>query len=112
MSFQEKYPHYISATGFINLSLISNIFPFLFCQLVLDKELSYDHLASGLKAALEDDKSAFDADRLQKYTGNVILKTLVLLDYFYSTNSQVSNHSVSPHFAKTVTTCHPSQLSS
>lgn len=34
-----------------------------------DKDLSYDHLASGLKAALENDKSAFDADRLQKYTG-------------------------------------------
>ncbi|KAI9165480.1 hypothetical protein LWI28_014857 [Acer negundo] len=34
-----------------------------------DKELNYDHLASGLKAALQNDKSAFDADRLQKYTG-------------------------------------------
>ncbi|KAF7828632.1 queuosine salvage protein-like [Senna tora] len=34
-----------------------------------DKDLSYDHLASGLKAALQNDKSAFDADRLQKYTG-------------------------------------------
>nr|GMC62726.1 UPF0553 protein-like [Ipomoea batatas] len=35
-----------------------------------DKDLSYDHLASGLKEALENDKSAFDAERLQKYTGN------------------------------------------
>ncbi|KAK3416532.1 hypothetical protein EUGRSUZ_H02297 [Eucalyptus grandis] len=34
-----------------------------------DKDLSYDHLALGLKEALEKDKSAFDADRLQKYTG-------------------------------------------
>ncbi|KAF3440836.1 hypothetical protein FNV43_RR19122 [Rhamnella rubrinervis] len=34
-----------------------------------DKDLSYDHLASGLKAALLNDKSAFDVDRLQKYTG-------------------------------------------
>lgn len=34
-----------------------------------DEELSYDHLALGLKRALEHDKSAFDADRLQKYTG-------------------------------------------
>ncbi|KAM7520407.1 hypothetical protein LguiB_019369 [Lonicera macranthoides] len=34
-----------------------------------DKDLSYDHLASGLKAALQADKSVFDADRLQKYTG-------------------------------------------
>ncbi|KAL4644646.1 hypothetical protein ACB092_02G179500 [Castanea dentata] len=34
-----------------------------------DKELNYDHLASGLKAALQNDQSAFDADRLQKYTG-------------------------------------------
>uniref|UniRef100_A0A5B7BUE8 Queuosine 5'-phosphate N-glycosylase/hydrolase n=1 Tax=Davidia involucrata TaxID=16924 RepID=A0A5B7BUE8_DAVIN len=34
-----------------------------------DEDLSYDHLASGLKAALQNDKSVFDADRLQKYTG-------------------------------------------
>ncbi|KAM3756976.1 hypothetical protein ACB098_02G153500 [Castanea mollissima] len=34
-----------------------------------DKELNYNHLASGLKAALQNDQSAFDADRLQKYTG-------------------------------------------
>ncbi|PNX94237.1 hypothetical protein L195_g017409 [Trifolium pratense] len=34
-----------------------------------DKDLNYDDLASGLKAALQKDKSAFDADRLQKYTG-------------------------------------------
>lgn len=37
---------------------------------MIDKDLSYDHLASGLKEALENDKSAFDAERLQKYTGN------------------------------------------
>ncbi|KAM7262625.1 hypothetical protein ACFE04_000308 [Oxalis oulophora] len=34
-----------------------------------DQELNYDDLASGLKAALQDDKSVFDADRLQKITG-------------------------------------------
>ncbi|XP_043708144.1 queuosine salvage protein-like [Telopea speciosissima] len=34
-----------------------------------DKDLNYDNLASGLKAALQNDKSVFDADRLQKYTG-------------------------------------------
>ncbi|KAG9440486.1 hypothetical protein H6P81_020651 [Aristolochia fimbriata] len=34
-----------------------------------DKELNYDDLASGLKAALLKDKSVFDADRLQTYTG-------------------------------------------
>ncbi|KVH92446.1 Protein of unknown function DUF2419 [Cynara cardunculus var. scolymus] len=34
-----------------------------------DKELNYDDLASGLKAALQNDPSVFDADRLQKYTG-------------------------------------------
>ncbi|XP_050204873.1 uncharacterized protein LOC126654910 [Mercurialis annua] len=34
-----------------------------------DKDLNYDHLASGLKAALQNDNSVFDADRLQKYTG-------------------------------------------
>ena len=39
---------------------------------MIDKDLSYDHLASGLKAALQADKSAFDADRLQKYTGNLV----------------------------------------
>ncbi|KAL5713644.1 hypothetical protein ACHQM5_015700 [Ranunculus cassubicifolius] len=34
-----------------------------------DKELNYDNLAEGLKEALENDKSVFDADRLQMYTG-------------------------------------------
>ncbi|XP_022751217.1 queuosine salvage protein-like isoform X4 [Durio zibethinus] len=34
-----------------------------------DKDLNYDHLAKGLKEALLNDNSAFDADRLQKYTG-------------------------------------------
>lgn len=38
--------------------------------MVTDKDLNYEHLAAGLKAALQKDKSAFDADRLQKYTGN------------------------------------------
>ncbi|CAA0841042.1 Unknown protein [Striga hermonthica] len=41
-----------------------------------DNELSYDHLAAGLKEALENDKSAFDADRLQKYTGPDLRKML------------------------------------
>jgi hypothetical protein len=35
-----------------------------------DKDLTYDHLASGLKLALEKDKTALDADRLKNYTGN------------------------------------------
>ncbi|PRQ48161.1 uncharacterized protein LOC133721724 [Rosa rugosa] len=34
-----------------------------------DEDLNYDNLAAGLKEALLNDKSAFDADRLQKYTG-------------------------------------------
>ncbi|GLJ12920.1 hypothetical protein SUGI_0200560 [Cryptomeria japonica] len=34
-----------------------------------DEELNYDHLAAGLKAALENDSSVFDADRLRSYTG-------------------------------------------
>ncbi|POO00731.1 putative Queuosine, Q, salvage protein family [Trema orientale] len=34
-----------------------------------DADLNYDNLALGLKEALQNDKSAFDADRLQKYTG-------------------------------------------
>ncbi|PSS21235.1 UPF0553 protein [Actinidia chinensis var. chinensis] len=41
-----------------------------------DKDLSYDHLASGLKEALQNDKSVFDADRLQKYTGPELRKLL------------------------------------
>uniref|UniRef100_A0A453B6S9 Queuosine 5'-phosphate N-glycosylase/hydrolase n=2 Tax=Aegilops tauschii subsp. strangulata TaxID=200361 RepID=A0A453B6S9_AEGTS len=36
-----------------------------------DKDLTYDNLASGLKLALEKDKSALDADRLKNYTGTV-----------------------------------------
>lgn len=38
-----------------------------------DNELSYDHLAAGLKGALQNDRSAFDADRLQKYTGTIFI---------------------------------------
>ncbi|XP_073293854.1 uncharacterized protein [Primulina huaijiensis] len=41
-----------------------------------DKELTYDHLAAGLKEALRNNKSAFDADRLQKYTGPELRKML------------------------------------
>lgn len=44
-----------------------------------DTEMHYDHLAAGLKEALENDKSAFDADRLQKYTG-----TECMVDITYS----------------------------
>ncbi|XP_078436935.1 uncharacterized protein LOC144707605 [Wolffia australiana] len=33
-----------------------------------DKDLNYDHLALGLRNALLRDRSAFDADRLQRYT--------------------------------------------
>lgn len=62
------------------ISLILNAECFIFsvydlqlflCLLDADKDLTYDHLAAGLKAALENDKSAFDADRLLKYTGNL-----------------------------------------
>ncbi|KAL2531792.1 Queuosine salvage protein [Abeliophyllum distichum] len=41
-----------------------------------DKDLSYDHLASGLKEALQNDKSAFDADKLQMYSGPELRKML------------------------------------
>lgn len=44
---------------------------------MLDKDLNYDNLAAGLKATLENDKSAFDADRLQMYTGNLIFQTFL-----------------------------------
>lgn len=43
-----------------------------------DNEMNYDHLAAGLKEALENDKSAFDADRLQKYTGT---KSMIGIGY-------------------------------
>ncbi|KAK1433138.1 hypothetical protein QVD17_10044 [Tagetes erecta] len=41
-----------------------------------DKELNYDDLASGLKEALENDQTVFDAHRLQKYTGPELRKML------------------------------------
>ncbi|KAL6013130.1 hypothetical protein ACLOJK_003622 [Asimina triloba] len=41
-----------------------------------NKDLNYDNLALGLKVALENDKSAFDADRLQTYTGPKLRKML------------------------------------
>lgn len=43
----------------------------VYCYSKTDKDLTYDHLAAGLKDALQKDKSAFDADRLQSYTGNL-----------------------------------------
>lgn len=59
---------------YINMHLFLIIF-----FLMADKELSYDHLAMGLKEALQNDKSAFDADRLQKYNGmNFLLYILCL----------------------------------
>lgn len=45
-------------------------FDHMFCDFFIDKNLNYDDLASGLKEALENDKSVFDADHLQKITGN------------------------------------------
>ncbi|KAL8168354.1 hypothetical protein V2J09_009853 [Rumex salicifolius] len=41
-----------------------------------DEELNYDHLALGLKKALEHDKNVFDADRLQNYTGPELREVL------------------------------------
>ncbi|XP_010548454.1 PREDICTED: UPF0553 protein-like [Tarenaya hassleriana] len=41
-----------------------------------DKDLTYDHLASGLKDALEKDESMFDADRLQQFTGTQLREIL------------------------------------
>lgn len=41
-----------------------------------DEELHYDHLAAGLKAALENDNSVFDADRLKSYSGSELRKLL------------------------------------
>ncbi|XP_068344097.1 uncharacterized protein [Pyrus communis] len=41
-----------------------------------DKDLNYDNLAAGLKEAIQNDKSVFDADRLQKYTGSELRELL------------------------------------
>jgi len=57
----------------VNCAILSILFNVDVSSLLLtDKDLNYDDLASGLKAALQNDKSAFDADRLQKYTGNLL----------------------------------------
>lgn len=47
-----------------------------------DNELNYDHLAVGLKGALQNDRSAFNADRLQKYTGTDFAISMALVLYF------------------------------
>lgn len=52
----------MSSRNFLLISIFFSI-------IITDKDLSYDHLASGLKEALKNDKSVFDAARLQKYTG-------------------------------------------
>ena len=49
------------------------------CILLVDKDLNYDNLAMGLKEALQNDKSAFDADRLQKYTGTLAFQVHIFL---------------------------------
>ncbi|CAM6088272.1 unnamed protein product [Calypogeia fissa] len=41
-----------------------------------DEELHYEHLARGLKRALEVDNTAFDASRLQTYTGTLLRQLL------------------------------------
>lgn len=57
--------------------------PFPCCLFFIDEDLNYDHLALGLKIALQNDKSAFDADRLQKYTGILFLGSLLFgIEYF------------------------------
>lgn len=54
------------------------------CDMITDKELNYDDLASGLKAALENDQSVFDADRLQKYTGTCCSWNFFFFHEFFS----------------------------
>ncbi|RLM85249.1 UPF0553 protein-like [Panicum miliaceum] len=51
------------------LFILDALLLLLLASLGTDKDLSYDHLASGLKLALEKDKTALDADRLKNYTG-------------------------------------------
>lgn len=45
---------------------------FMFYDVLTDKDLSYDNLALGLKEALQNDKSVFEADRLQNITGKIL----------------------------------------
>lgn len=52
--------------------VVTDCLLFSWLILVADKEMTYDHLAAGLKEVLQNDKSAFDADRLQKYTGTIM----------------------------------------
>ena len=58
--------------------------------MITDKELNYDDLASGLKAALQNDPSVFDADRLQKYTGSSLSENLTVA-YLVDIDSPVLN---------------------
>lgn len=61
-----------------------------------DKDLSYDHLASGLKLALEKDKTALDADRLKNYTGSFFphLQLVLALNFLAFALSDISCLSV------------------
>ncbi|KAI8031048.1 Queuosine salvage protein [Camellia lanceoleosa] len=69
--------------------LVLDALNFCFGLFILDKDLSYYHLALGLKAALQNDKSVFDADCLQKYTGSELWKWLILPRPLPLTDEQV-----------------------
>lgn len=56
--------------------------------------MSYDHLAAGLKEVLLNDKSAFDADRLQKYTGENATKQSASFNVFFTILSEHFLHQV------------------
>ncbi|KAI5077846.1 hypothetical protein GOP47_0007670 [Adiantum capillus-veneris] len=45
-------------------------------MLFADADLHYDHLAAGLRSALMEDASTFDADCLEKFTGWFVSKSL------------------------------------
>ncbi|KAJ8547339.1 hypothetical protein K7X08_010925 [Anisodus acutangulus] len=64
-----------SSDGKVQYLLVLDTLNFYF---LLDKEMSYDHLASGSKVTLESGKFAFDVDRLQIYTVLLLLMFQIL----------------------------------
>lgn len=60
-------------------------------------------MASGLKSALENDQSVFDADRLQKYTGTTTLESLSFLFWKLWVISNV-NDQIAPYFSSSCLT--------
>lgn len=73
----------LASFHFLKNVFYSNILIFSQILLLTDKDLSYDYLASGLNDALQNEKSAFDADRLQKYTGIMLFNSCIIVLFFF-----------------------------